>query len=166
MAILAQLDRNDINTVALDCGCQSLIHCMFHCMFVNSLLYRNLGMDVKFIPLNDLDALNALNRAVSREQTLELYGLEVEHGALRVVGHRTGRFFAASGIGLTGNYYTLAKSLGAGVAKISAVMFRASLYQHDFALHHSSTFPEDDLSCRAARTALEILEQDGGATSR
>jgi len=179
--------------------------------------YRNLGMNVKFIPLNDLGALDALNSAVSREDTLELYGLEVEHGVLRVVGHRlsavagvliepiqgeagvfevspafgaalrrfcdeqgcpliideiqsgmgrTGRFFAASGIGLTGDYYTLAKSLGAGVAKISAVMFRASLYQHDFALHHSSTFSEDDLSCRAARTALEILEQDGGATYR
>lgn len=179
--------------------------------------YRNLGMNVRFLPLNDLDALDALAGSLAREDTLELCGLAVEHGALRVVSHRlsavagvlvepiqgeagvlevspafgaalrrfcdeqgcplildeiqsgmgrTGRFFAASGIGLTGDTYTLAKSLGAGVAKISAVMFRASLYQHDFALHHSSTFSEDDLSCRAARTALEILEHDGGATYR
>jgi acetylornithine/succinyldiaminopimelate/putrescine aminotransferase len=179
--------------------------------------YRNLGLNVRFLPLNDLEALDALRGALSREDTLELCGLEVEHGALRVVSHRlsavagvlvepiqgeagvlevspafgaalrrfcdeqgcplildeiqsgmgrTGRFFAASGIGLIGDTYTLAKSLGAGVMKISAVMFRASQYQHDFALHHSSTFSEDDLACRAARTALELLEQDGGATYR
>ena len=174
-------------------------------------------MNVRFLPLNDLAALETQRGALAREDTLELWELKVEHGALRAIGHRlsavggvvvepiqgeagvyevspayaaalrrfcdeqgcplivdeiqsgmgrTGRFFAASGIGLVGDYYTLAKSLGAGVAKISAVMFRASLYQHDFALHHSSTFSEDDLSCRAARTALEILEQDGGATYR
>ena len=179
--------------------------------------YKNLGMNVRFLPLNDLDALGALGAALSREETLELGGLKVESGALRAVSHRlsavagvliepiqgeagvlevspafgaavrrfcdeqgcplivdeiqsgmgrTGRFFAASGIGLVGDYYTLAKSLGAGIAKISAVMFRASRYQHDFALHHSSTFSEDDFSCRAARTALAILEQDDGATYR
>lgn len=179
--------------------------------------YRNLGMAVKFIPLGDLDALRTLSAEVAREHTIELCGLEIANGAVRVVERRvpavggvliepiqgeagvlevsrefgaalrrfcdehgcpliideiqsgmgrTGRFFAASAIDLRGDYYTLAKSLGAGVVKISATMFRASLYQQDFALHHSSTFAEDDLSCRAARTALELLEQDGGAAYR
>jgi acetylornithine/succinyldiaminopimelate/putrescine aminotransferase len=179
--------------------------------------YRNLGLIARFIPIDDLDAIRALRDEVARDHTLELYGLEIERGEVRVIERRipavggvvvepiqgeagvrelsreagaalrrfcddhgcpliideiqsgmgrTGRFFAASGIGLVGDYYTLAKSLGAGVAKISAVMFRASLYQHDFALHHSSTFAEDDLSCCPARVALELLEQDGGAAYR
>ncbi|HTN84199.1 MAG TPA: aminotransferase class III-fold pyridoxal phosphate-dependent enzyme [Sorangium sp.] len=179
--------------------------------------YRNLGLNVRFLPLNSLDALEALKAELSREESLDLYGLKVEDGAVRLYKRslsavagvlvepiqgeagvlevssefgaalrrfcdeqgcplildeiqsgmgRTGRFFAASCIGLKGDYYVLGKSLGGGVAKITAVMFRASLYQHDFALHHSSTFSEDDLSCRAARTALEILEENSGATYR
>jgi acetylornithine/succinyldiaminopimelate/putrescine aminotransferase len=176
--------------------------------------YKNLGLNVRFLPLNDLDALAALTAELARDHAIELCGLALDGQAVRVVPHaaspvagvliepiqgeagvlavsrefgaalrgfcdhqgcplivdeiqsgmgRTGRFFAASDLGIQGDYYTLAKSLGAGVAKISAVMIRASLYQQDFALHHSSTFAEDDLSCRAARTALELLEQNNGA---
>lgn len=179
--------------------------------------YRNLGMNVRFLPLNDLGALEALSGELARGHRIDLFGVKVEAGAVRLVKHdlssvagvlvepiqgeagvlevsrefgsalrqfcdhqgcplivdeiqsgmgRTGRFFAASDIGLQGDYYVLAKSLGGGVMKISAVMIRASLYQQDFALHHSSTFAEDDLSCRAGRSALELLEGDDGATYR
>jgi acetylornithine/succinyldiaminopimelate/putrescine aminotransferase len=179
--------------------------------------YRNLGLDVRFIPINDRDTLDALTGELAREHAVTLYSLVVEGAGVRLVEHslsavggvlvepiqgeagvlevsrefgaalrrfcdeqgcplildeiqsgmgRTGRFFAASGIGLVGDYYTLSKSLGGGVAKISAILIRSSQYQQDFALHHSSTFSEDDLSCRAARSALEILEADGGAAYR
>jgi acetylornithine/succinyldiaminopimelate/putrescine aminotransferase len=178
--------------------------------------YRNLGLNVRFLPLNDCRALEAVQGELARE-AVELYGLAIEGEGVRLVTHRlsavagvlvepiqgeagvlevsrefgaalrrfcddqpcpliideiqsgmgrTGRFFAASGIGLLGDYYTLSKSLGGGVAKISAIMIRSSLYQQDFALHHSSTFAEDDLSSRAARTALEILEDNDGAVYR
>lgn len=179
--------------------------------------YRNLGLHVRFIALNDRDALEALTGELARDHAVTLYSLVAEGAGVRLVEHglsavagvlvepiqgeagvlevsrefgaalrrfcdeqgcplildeiqsgmgRTGRFFAASGIGLTGDYYTLSKSLGGGVAKISAILIRSSQYQQDFALHHSSTFSEDDLSCRAARSALEILEANGGATYR
>ena len=179
--------------------------------------YRNLGLNVRFIPINDRDTLDALTGELAREHAVTLYSLVAEGAGVRLVEHslsavagvlvepiqgeagvlevsrefgaalrrfcdeqgcplildeiqsgmgRTGRFFAASGIGLVGDYYTLSKSLGGGVAKISAILIRSSQYQQDFALHHSSTFSEDDLSCRAARSALEILEADGGAAYR
>jgi acetylornithine/succinyldiaminopimelate/putrescine aminotransferase len=178
--------------------------------------YRNLGLNVRFMPLNDRDALDVLTGEL-RGDAVTVYSLVPEGAGVRLVEHglstvagvlvepiqgeagvlevsreygaalrrfcdaqgcpliideiqsgmgRTGRFFAASGIGLVGDYYTLSKSLGGGIAKISAVLFRTSLYQQDFALHHSSTFSEDDLSCRAARSALEILEANGGAVYR
>ncbi len=75
---------------------------------------------------------------------------------------RSGRFFAASKLGLKGDTYVLSKSLGGGVAKIAAVLIRKSQYERDFCLIHSSTFAEDDVSCRVARRVLDLLERDNG----
>jgi acetylornithine/succinyldiaminopimelate/putrescine aminotransferase len=209
----AQLDRRPL-FVALEQAFHGRLVASVQLTYFASYPYRNMGLGVKFIALNDVGAVEALEAEVAREHTVSLYGLKVEGGSVSVVERRlsavagvlvepiqgeggvleasaefgaalrrfcdgqgcplivdeiqsgmgrTGRFFAASGIGLRGDYYVLAKSLGGGVAKISAVLFRASLYQHDFALHHSSTFAEDELSSRAARIALEILEEGGGA---
>lgn len=79
---------------------------------------------------------------------------------------RTGRFFAASKLGLQADTYMLSKSLGGGLAKIAAVLIRRSLHQRDFALVHSSTFAEDDLSCAVASRVLDILERDEGRVYR
>lgn len=176
--------------------------------------YRNLGMNVRFVPLNRREALDRLS-AQCQADTIDLYGLRVvggelclsKHAASRIAGvlvepiqgeagvlevsrefgaalrcfadaqgcplildeiqsgmGRTGQFFASSGIGLTGDYYVLSKSLGGGVAKIGAILIRASLYQQDFALHHSSTFAEDDLSSLVARRVLKLLEENQGST--
>lgn len=76
---------------------------------------------------------------------------------------RSGRFFAASHIGLRGDYYTLSKALGGGLAKIAALLISRSQYQPDFGLIHSSTFAEDDLSCAVALAVLEQLEANDGA---
>jgi len=76
---------------------------------------------------------------------------------------RSGSFLASSLIGLKGDYYTLSKSLGAGLAKISATLIRRSHYRWEFSLLHSSTFAEDEFSCRIALKVLERLEADGGA---
>ncbi|MXM65852.1 aminotransferase class III-fold pyridoxal phosphate-dependent enzyme [Streptomyces sp. HUCO-GS316] len=79
---------------------------------------------------------------------------------------RTGDFLAGTRLGLRGDYYTLAKSLGGGLAKISVLLVRASRYQGQFELIHSSTFAKDGFSNRIALKVLELLEADNGAAYR
>ncbi|MFJ3586838.1 aspartate aminotransferase family protein [Streptomyces sp. NPDC090127] len=75
---------------------------------------------------------------------------------------RTGAFLAASSIGLRGDYYTLAKSLGGGLAKISVMLVRQTRYRKEFELLHSSTFAKDGFSGLVAHRVLDLLEADGG----
>lgn len=79
---------------------------------------------------------------------------------------RSGAFLASSLIGLKGDYYLLSKSLGGGLAKISVMLVRQSLYQEEFGLIHSSTFADDDFSCAIALKVLEMLEEENGAAYR
>lgn len=79
---------------------------------------------------------------------------------------RTGSFFASSQIGLRGDYYTLAKSLGGGVAKTAVTLIRASRYRSDFELVHSSTYAKDSFSTLIASRTVDLLEADGGAAYR
>jgi acetylornithine/succinyldiaminopimelate/putrescine aminotransferase/predicted amino acid dehydrogenase len=79
---------------------------------------------------------------------------------------RTGAFFAGSWNGLLGDYVTLAKSLGGGVAKVAATLVRKSRYRKEFELVHSSTFAKDGFSTAIALTSLRILEADGGRAYR
>jgi acetylornithine/succinyldiaminopimelate/putrescine aminotransferase len=79
---------------------------------------------------------------------------------------RSGAFFASSHIGLQGDYYTLAKSLGGGLAKISATLVRASRYHREFEIVHSSTFAKDGFSTHVALKTLSLLEADGGRAYR
>lgn len=79
---------------------------------------------------------------------------------------RCGAFLASSQIGLRGDYYTLAKSLGGGVAKVSALLVRRSRYQSDFELVHSSTFAKDSFSCHIALKTLDLLDAHGGRSYR
>jgi acetylornithine/succinyldiaminopimelate/putrescine aminotransferase len=75
---------------------------------------------------------------------------------------RSGAFFAASHIGLHGDYITLAKSLGGGLAKISATLIRSSRYRREFEIVHSSTFAKDGFSTQIALKTLSLLEADDG----
>ncbi|MEV7727467.1 aminotransferase class III-fold pyridoxal phosphate-dependent enzyme [Streptomyces sp. NPDC087917] len=79
---------------------------------------------------------------------------------------RTGAFLASSQIGLTGDYYTLAKSLGGGIAKTSVMLTKQSRYRSEFELVHSSTFAKDAFSCHISQKVLDLLEADGGAAYR
>ncbi len=76
---------------------------------------------------------------------------------------RTGTLLASSQLRLLGDYYCLSKALGGGLTKIAATLIRASHYETDFSYIHSSTFAEDDLSCRVALQSLQRLQADGGA---
>lgn len=79
---------------------------------------------------------------------------------------RSGSFFAASQIGLKGDYYTLSKALGGGLAKVSALLIREQRYRPDFGLLHTSTYAEDDFSAGIALKVLDMLEADDGAAYR
>ncbi|ONI89533.1 aspartate aminotransferase family protein [Saccharothrix sp. ALI-22-I] len=79
---------------------------------------------------------------------------------------RSGAFLASSLVGLRGDYYALAKSLGGGVAKASVLLVRESRYRPDFELVHSSTFAKDAFSCHIASTVLDLLEADDGRAYR
>ena len=79
---------------------------------------------------------------------------------------RSGAFFASSRNGLRGDYYTLGKSLGGGIAKVSATLVRKSVYRKEFELLHSSTFAKDGFSTAIALESLRILEANGGAAYR
>ncbi|XVS67519.1 aspartate aminotransferase family protein [Actinosynnema sp. CA-299493] len=79
---------------------------------------------------------------------------------------RTGTFLAGSAVGLRGDYYALAKSLGGGIAKAAVMLVRASRYRGEFELVHSSTFAKDAFSTTIALKVLELLEADDGALYR
>jgi predicted amino acid dehydrogenase len=79
---------------------------------------------------------------------------------------RTGAFLASSLISLKGDYYTLSKSLGGGLAKVAATLIRRSQYRWEFSLLHSSTFAEDEFSCQLALKTLDLLEDQDGAAYR
>ncbi|QCT19983.1 aminotransferase class III-fold pyridoxal phosphate-dependent enzyme [Jejubacter calystegiae] len=70
---------------------------------------------------------------------------------------RCGMLVAASNIGLNADYYALSKALGAGYVKIGVVAIKKSHIASGFDLIQSSTFGEDDLSCKVARDYLELL---------
>ncbi|MFJ9113450.1 aspartate aminotransferase family protein [Streptomyces sp. NPDC102283] len=79
---------------------------------------------------------------------------------------RSGAFFAASHIGLRGDYIILAKSLAGGIAKTGIVLVREARYRQGFELIHSSTFGKDSFSSLIALKVIETLEADNGQAYR
>ncbi|MET9432577.1 aminotransferase class III-fold pyridoxal phosphate-dependent enzyme [Streptomyces sp. NPDC006551] len=79
---------------------------------------------------------------------------------------RTGAFFASSHVGLQGDYYTLAKSLGGGIAKAAMTLVRGSRYRNEFELVHSSTFAKDAFSTLIAGRTVDLLEAEDGKVYR
>ncbi|MHA7961798.1 aspartate aminotransferase family protein [Streptomyces sp. L500] len=79
---------------------------------------------------------------------------------------RSGAFLASSLVGLRGDYYALAKSLGGGIAKASVMLVRRDRYRKEFELVHSSTFAKDAFSCFVALKVLELMEAEDGRVYR
>ncbi|MDR7090638.1 aminotransferase class III-fold pyridoxal phosphate-dependent enzyme [Cellvibrio fibrivorans] len=71
---------------------------------------------------------------------------------------RSGTFLASTQIPVKGDYYTFSKSLGGGIAKVSATLIKKSRLRKEFSLVHSSTFAEDDYSSGIALTVLNMLD--------
>ncbi|MEV6322964.1 aminotransferase class III-fold pyridoxal phosphate-dependent enzyme [Nocardia sp. NPDC051787] len=79
---------------------------------------------------------------------------------------RTGAFLSSTHLGLRGDYYAMAKSLGGGIAKSAVMLVRESRYQRDFEMMHSSTFAKDSFSCLLAEKVLAMLEANDGEVYR
>lgn len=73
---------------------------------------------------------------------------------------RTGKFFASEHAGVSGDIYLLSKSLGGGIAKISATLVDRDRFTDEFSFIHSSTFAEDPLSSAIGNTVLDVLKKD------
>ncbi|MEV2240973.1 aminotransferase class III-fold pyridoxal phosphate-dependent enzyme [Micromonospora sp. NPDC049891] len=98
------------------------------------------------------ETLAALRRLADRHDAALVFD-EIQCGM-----GRTGTFLASEPSGVVADYYLLSKSLGGGLAKISAMMVAADRYVADFGRHHTSTFAEDDFSALIAVAALELYE--------
>lgn len=112
--------------------------------------------------IRELDrAFAARVRAVADELGCPVVIDEVQSGM-----GRSGAFFASSHLGLQGDYFTLAKSLGGGIAKAGLTLVRSSRYRTDFELVHSSTFAKDSFSTLIASKTVELLEAADGEAYR
>ncbi len=114
-------------------------------------------------PLQGEGGINALNsqsaariREFTRDHNIPLIIDEIQSGM-----GRTGTFLFSQQINLIGDYYVFSKSLGGGIAKISALCVEKSRYKKEFSLLHTSTFAEDDFSSAVALRVLELLENGG-----
>ena len=97
------------------------------------------------------DALQALRDLANR------HGASLVFDEIQCGMGRTGSFLASTKSGVRADYYLLSKSLGGGLAKISALLVQAELSVDDFGRHHTSTFAEDDFSAEIALAALDLL---------
>jgi len=135
------------------------------------------------VPLNDLDALRAQINAQTAAILLEplqgeggvnladaayLQGVRAlcdEHGMLLILDEiqtgmgRTGKMFAYEHAGIRPDILTLAKGLGGGVP-IGAMLATEQLAKSFGPGTHGSTFGGNPMSCTAALTVLEVMEEE------
>ena len=92
-------------------------------------------------------------RAVATENNIPLIFDEIQCGF-----YRTGGFFASFKYNIYADYYVMGKSLGGGMAKISALIIDREKYIPEFEMIHSSTYADDDISSFVALKALRIAK--------
>lgn len=119
-------------------------------------------------PIQGEGGINVVSRELAQEiqETADAVGFPIIIDEIQSGVGRSGAFFASSFVGLRGDYYVLAKSLGGGLAKTSVLLVRQSRYRKDFELVHSSTFAKDSFSCHIALKVVKMLEADGGKAYR
>lgn len=96
---------------------------------------------------------------ICREAGVPVVADEIQSGM-----GRTGTFFAWEQEGAPPpDFVLLSKFLGGGLLKISAVLSRRLLSEDEFGIIHTSTFAEDELSCRLALEVVDTLLENEGA---
>ncbi len=76
---------------------------------------------------------------------------------------RTGTVWGCDHEGVAPDMMTLGKALGGGVVPVGAFMARPEIWEvfHDNPYLHTSTFGGNPLACRAAITAVQVLQDEG-----
>lgn len=131
---------------------------------------RNYPVFTAFLvePVQGEGGINVLSEefATQLRRTADALDVPVVVDEIQCGMGRTGTFLAGSAVGLRGDYYTLAKSLGGGIAKISILLIRQAKYRPEFEFLHSSTFAKDGFSTAIALKVVELLEAEDGAAYR
>ena len=100
---------------------------------------------------------------------LQAQALCRQHGTLFVVDEvqtgmgRTGKLFASEWDALDPDVLLLAKALGGGLVPIAACLVAERAWHRDMGLYHSSTFANNQLTCRIAVRTLQALTDNHGA---
>jgi len=76
---------------------------------------------------------------------------------------RTGAIWGCDHEGVAPDMMTLGKALGGGVVPVGAFMARPEIWEvfHDNPYIHTTTFGGNPLACRAAITAVQVLQEEG-----
>ncbi|MBI3722618.1 aminotransferase class III-fold pyridoxal phosphate-dependent enzyme [bacterium] len=91
------------------------------------------------------------------------------HGVLLVLDEvqtglgRLGALFGADQLGIRPDVIVLSKALGGGLVPLAACVASRETYSEEFALSHSSTFANNNLTCAVGLAVLDLLERDGRA---
>ncbi len=101
-----------------------------------------------------VDYLRAL-RAAATEGGFPLVIDEIQSGM-----GRTGTFLASEPSGVRGDYYLLSKTLGGGLAKLSALLVDRERYAEEYGYLHTSTFADDDFSSAVGLEVLDVIESE------
>ncbi|MGW6464878.1 aspartate aminotransferase family protein [Streptomyces rubiginosohelvolus] len=119
-------------------------------------------------PVQGANGMRPLTEAAAREirAVCDAVGCPLIVDEIHSGMGRTGAFFAGSHMGLRGDYYTLAKSIGGGIAKNAVALFHRDRFRPEFEVMHSSTFAKDGFSASIALKVLEMLEADDGRAYR
>ncbi|MBD2815200.1 aminotransferase class III-fold pyridoxal phosphate-dependent enzyme [Xenorhabdus sp. Flor] len=104
-------------------------------------------------PLN-AEQISGINRLK------QILGCSVIADEVQSGSGRCGFLVASSDAGLDADYYVLSKALGAGYVKIGIVAIRQESFTPGFDVIQSSTFGEDDFSCRVAHDFINLLHAD------
>ncbi len=114
-----------------------------------------------FEPVQGEGGVRPLDPGVVREwlRIAGEYGLPVVADEIQTGLGRCGAFLAVEPWGLRPDAVLLGKTLGGGLAKVTAALFRRDRYVEDFALRHGSTFGDDDPSSRVALGVLDLLAE-------
>ncbi|NUT92727.1 MAG: aminotransferase class III-fold pyridoxal phosphate-dependent enzyme [Saccharothrix sp.] len=111
-------------------------------------------------PIQGEGGIHVLDPVVAADirAVADAHGFPVVVDEIQTGVGRTGAFYAASHVGLLGDYIVLAKALGGGIAKTSVLLVRQSAYVPEFELLHSSTFAKDAFSCHIGSRVVDYLE--------
>ncbi|CAN5465734.1 hypothetical protein BH10PSE12_BH10PSE12_15630 [soil metagenome] len=94
-------------------------------------------------------------RAVARDAGVPLIADEIQCGF-----GRCGVLAFSAGLGLDPDYVLLGKALGGGLVKLAALAAPRGADDGRFAMSHSSTFADDDLSALVGLSALDLYDTD------